>query len=228
MVYRFLKRTLDILLSLFAVVILSPVFVFIAVLIKLSSPGPVFFRQTRVGKGGREFRLIKFRTMRVDAEHLGPQVTAGGDCRITGFGMLLRKTKLDELPELGNVLAGDLSLVGPRPEVPRYVRHYKPEWGLVFRVRPGITDLATLQFRDEESVLAGAQDRERAYIDIVLPTKMKLALDYVDRQSLWLDLKILFLTVWGITLGRFFARPSEEIASAATEMVKSHKTNSAD
>lgn len=157
--------------------------------------------------------------MRVDADSDGPLVTAGGDSRITAIGRILRSTKLDELPELWNVFRGDLSLVGPRPEVPRYVAHYPPEWEAVFSVRPGITDLATLQFRNEEEVLAGALDRERAYIEAVLPIKIELALEYVRRQSFWFDLKLIFLTLWGITGGRLFARPDSALAEEAKRRV---------
>ena len=215
-----LIRLLDIILSAAALLVLSPFFLLFVLLIKLTSPGPVFFRQHRVGWKRREFSLIKFRSMRMRAENEGPAVTAGGDSRITKVGKFLRRTKLDELPELWNVLRGDMSLAGPRPEVPQYVKHYLPEWERVFSIRPGITDWATLQFRDEESVLKHAEDAEKAYVEVVVPIKMKLALEYVDNFSLWQYIKVLFLTVWGITLGRLFAKPGKELAVLAIEKIK--------
>ena len=217
---KIIKRLLDILFSSLALLFLLPVICGIAILLRISSQGPVFYRQIRVGKNRKEFILIKFRTMRVGADRKGPLVTQNGDARITTAGRLLRRSKLDELPELWNVLTGDMSLVGPRPEVPKYVKHYHPEWERVFAVQPGITDLATLQFRDEESVLLETNDIERTYIDIVLPIKINLALEYVDSHSIWLDLKILILTVWGITLGKFFMKPDDKLAVFALDKIK--------
>lgn len=159
--------------------------------------------------------------MHLGADLHGPHVSARNDSRITPIGRFLRRTKLDELPELWNVLKGEMSLVGPRPEVPRYVQHYRPEWKQVFSVRPGITDLATLQFRDEERVLEQAIDRERAYLEVVLPIKMRLALTYVENRSFILDLKILLLTVWSITLGRVLARPDDSLAKQAIREIAS-------
>lgn len=161
--------------------------------------------------------------MRVEAGKTGPQVTKGGDDRITGIGRFLRRAKLDELPELWNVLNGDMSLVGPRPEVPKYTAFYKDIWDRTLSVRPGITDYATLQFRDEESVLKHASDVEKAYIEVVLPIKLNLSLKYVENYSFWLDLKIILLTVWGITLGRFFAKPDDVYAAQAIEEIKTNK-----
>ena len=221
-----IKRIFDIVFSALGLVILSPLLLIVALAIAATSEDSFFYIQNRVGKNGKIFRMIKFRTMRIDSDKTGLFITAKNDPQITVIGKILRRTKLDELPELWNVLVGDMSLVGPRPEVPKYVKYYKPEWERVLSVRPGITDLATLPFRDEESVLLGAQDIERAYIDIVVPIKMNLALEYVDRRSFWLDFKILFLTVWGITLGRFFAKPSEELANiAATQIKRLKQTN---
>ncbi len=212
---------MDIVSSGIALVLLSPLILTIAILVKLTSPGPAFFKQIRVGKDRREFPLVKFRTMKVNADRTGPLVTVGGDSRITTLGRFLRRTKIDELPELWNVLLGDMSLVGYRPEVPVYIKHYQPEWELVFSLRPGITDLATLQFRNEERILMEAKDVERAYIEVVMPAKMELALYYVDNRSFWLDLKIITLTVWGITLGRFFAKPEDSQAEKAIKQIKS-------
>jgi len=208
-------------LSVASLILLFPLFLIMIVLIKLSSPGPAFFRQIRVGKNRQEFQLIKFRTMFKNAEKSELLLTARSDKRITNIGRILRRTKLDELPELWNVLIGDMNLVGPRPEVARYIKYYKPEWESVFSVKPGITDLATLQFRDEENVLEGAIDCEQAYIDVVLPLKMKLAIEYVDRRSLWLDFKILVLTVWAISFGRYIAKPDNHLAEMATHRIKS-------
>jgi len=157
--------------------------------------------------------------MRRDADRVGPLVTAGGDERVTCIGRFLRKTKLDELPELWNVVKGDLSIVGPRPEVPRYVAGYLTEWEAIFSVRPGITDLATLQFRNEESVLENARDHERAYAEIVIPIKMNLALEYVKRSSFFFDIRIILLTLWGITLGRFFGEPDRRLADEAKRRI---------
>ena len=207
-------------------ILLSPLLLIIYLLIRLTSPGPGFYLQPRVGVGRRIFLLVKFRTMIVDPEAHGALVTARGDSRVTGVGNFLRRTKLDELPELWNVLKGDMSIVGPRPEVPRYVEHYLPGWEPVFSVRPGITDLATLHFRDEESVLESAYDREMAYINVVLPMKMKLALQYISESSFLYDLRIIFLTLWGITLGRWFWRLDNRLAQAAKAAIQASQSSS--
>ncbi len=218
-----MKRSFDIIACSIVLLVISPVLLLIAIIIKLNSSGPAFYIQTRIGKNRIEFRMIKFRSMTVDADRKGPLVTASGDSRITPIGRILRRTKLDELPELWNVLKGDMSLVGPRPEVPRYIEHYKPEWEHIFSVKPGITDLATLQFRDEEACLNGASDYEQAYIEVVLPIKMKLALEYVDKQSFWFDIKILLLTVWAISFGRIYAKPNSQFAKLAREKVGTYR-----
>lgn len=210
-----MKRTFDIIVLILATPFFLPIIVLLALVVKMASSGPVFFRQVRIGRNRSPFTILKFRTMVVNAEFQGPLVTSKGDARITPIGRVLRRTKLDELPTLWNVFVGEMSLVGPRPEAIKYVEKYLPEYMRVFNVRPGITDLATLQFRDEESVLEQAIDREKAYFEVVLPIKIGLALDYVERQSLLLDLSILFRTVWGITLGRLFARPDNSLARAA-------------
>ncbi|MBD3166286.1 sugar transferase [bacterium] len=221
MVGRILKRSFDIVASATALALLSPLIGLISLLIRVTSPGPIFFRQERIGMHRKPFRMVKFRSMVVDADKLGPLVTARRDSRITMIGGILRRTKLDELPELWNVLTGDLSLVGPRPEVKKYVELYPPAWMRVFDVRPGITDFATLHFRDEESVLEKAKDREEAYVKIVMPIKIRLALWYIDHQSFVLDLRILVDTVLSITIGRFFPERFEtSIASRAAEKVE--------
>ena len=221
--YSFFKRILDVASSLIALVLLMPILLLIAVLIKITSPGSVFFRQIRLGHNGRHFELVKFRSMVQDAPLRGPSVTGKGDSRITPFGNFLRRTKLDELPELWNVLVGDMSLVGPRPEVPQYIVGHDTVWEHVLSIKPGITDLATLQFRDEETVLESTNNRERAYIDVVLPIKLKLANEYLENRSFWLDIRILVLTVWAITFGRIFAKPGRQLAESAIEKVRAHE-----
>ena len=177
-------------------VLLAPVFAVVALVIAATSPGPVFFRQVRVGRGGEPFRIYKFRSMRVGAEALGGQLTVRGDPRVTRVGALLRASKIDELPQLINVLVGDMSLVGPRPEVPRYVALYTPEQRRVLEVRPGITDPASIRYRDESAVLARAADPERAYVEEVLPHKLAINLAYLDRRSLASDVGVILATVW--------------------------------
>ena len=190
------KRAFDIVAAGLGLVLLAPLFVVVAAWIKLVSPGPVFFRQERIGRGGVPFRIHKFRTMRAAPEASGLGLTVGADPRITRAGAFLRRTKIDELAQLIDVLRGDMSIVGPRPEVPRYVADYPPELrAKVLSVRPGITDPASLQFRDESSLLARAADPEREYRDVVLPAKLRLAADYVDSASLGGDLRLIFATV---------------------------------
>lgn len=189
------KRLFDITLSLLALVLLCPLLLAVALWVRLDSPGPVLFRQQRVGRGGRLFGILKFRTMQVNAEAAGLQITVGQDPRITSAGRWLRHSKLDELPQLLNVLRGEMSMVGPRPEVPRYVALYPADQrATVLSVRPGITDLASLAFRDESTLLARSADPERTYVEEILPIKLRHACDYVVRRSLWLDLRILALT----------------------------------
>lgn len=190
------RRALDVLASSVGLVLLSPVFAAVAVAIAATSPGPVFFRQVRVGRHGRPFRMYKFRSMRVDAEALGGQLTVSGDPRVTRVGAFLRSSKIDELPQLINVLRGEMSLVGPRPEVPRYVALYTPEQRRVLEVRPGITDPASIRYRDESAVLAQATDPERAYIEEVLPHKLAINLAYLDRRSLASDVGVILATLW--------------------------------
>ena len=190
------KRAFDVVAAVLGLVLLAPLFVVVAAWIKLDSPGPVFFRQERIGRGGVPFRIHKFRTMRVAAESSGSALTVGADPRITRAGAFLRRTKIDELAQLIDVLRGDMSVVGPRPEVPRYVAAYPPELrAKVLSVRPGITDPASLQFRDESTLLARAADPEREYRDVVLPEKLRLAADYVDSATLGGDLRLIAATV---------------------------------
>lgn len=190
-----LKRAFDLAASGIGLLLLSPLLLALAAWIRLDSPGPVFFRQERIGLRGRPFRIYKFRSMRVD--HSGPQITVGADDRITRSGHIIRAYKLDELPQLLNVFLGDMSLVGPRPEVPRYVALYPADVRAeVLSVRPGITDLASVQYRSESTLLAQSANPERTYVDTILPAKLALCRQYVRERSLGLDLKII-----GMTLG---------------------------
>ncbi len=193
------KRLFDLLLSSIGLLLLAPLLLLIALLIKLDSPGPVMFRQERVGRFGKPFRIHKFRTMRHEPAGQGLQITVGADRRITRVGGFLRASKLDELPQLFDVWLGDMSLVGPRPEVPRYVAHYPAALReKVLSVRPGITDIASIEYRDESAVLARAADPEHAYVHEVLPHKLALAARYVERSSLWLDMWLIWRTVVAI------------------------------
>jgi lipopolysaccharide/colanic/teichoic acid biosynthesis glycosyltransferase len=189
-----LKRLLDISAASIGLLLLWPVFVLLAIAVKLGSKGPVFFRHERVGKGFRSIGVLKYRTMVQDAPKLGGPVTFGDDPRITSFGRLLRKTKLDEIPQLLNVLKGDMSLVGPRPEVSRFVEMFRDDYDTILTVRPGVTDLASIKYRDEQTVLGNAADPEQEYVRVVLPEKIRLAKEYVETQSMWLDIKIIFGT----------------------------------
>jgi lipopolysaccharide/colanic/teichoic acid biosynthesis glycosyltransferase len=193
------KRLFDILCAGVGLLLLSPLLLVVAVWVKLDSRGPVMFRQERVGRFGRTFRIHKFRTMRVDAPALGPQITIGDDARITRSGRWLRASKVDELPQLWDVLRGAMSLVGPRPEVPRYVAMYPDELrALVLSVRPGITDPASLSFRNESELLAQAEDPEREYVEVVMPMKLGLAADYVRNASLMGDIRLILATLGAI------------------------------
>lgn len=187
------KRALDLLLSLVGLILLSPLLLLLALWVKLDSRGPVLYRGQRVGKGGRTFEMYKFRTMVLEADRLGPAVSYKDDPRITKAGKFLRRTKLDELPQLLNVLKGEMSLVGPRPEDPSYVALYSPEQRRVLSVKPGITGPTQLQYRDEASMLNG-ESVDDDYVSRIMPEKLKLDLEYVRNRSLLLDLKILWRT----------------------------------
>jgi lipopolysaccharide/colanic/teichoic acid biosynthesis glycosyltransferase len=196
------KRIFDVVCSFAGLAVLAPLFAVTAVLVK-SDGGPVFFRQLRVGYMGKLFYIVKFRSMVPGAENMGAQVTGGHDPRITRVGRVLRKTKLDELPQLFNVAVGDMSLVGPRPEVPYYAGMWPPEVRQkVLSVKPGITDYATLYYHDEQAVLAGADDVENVYINEILPHKLALYQQYVKEHSFWIDLRILAATLLKILKGR--------------------------
>ncbi|MBA4177914.1 MAG: sugar transferase [Leptothrix sp. (in: Bacteria)] len=191
-----LKRAFDVAGATVALVALLPLLLAVALLIKLDTPGPVFFRQWRVGRHGRPFRIFKFRTMTVEQPHGAPEITRAGDTRITRTGAWLRRTRVDELPQLIDVLRGTMSLVGPRPEVPRYVAFYPPALReRALAVRPGITDPASLEFIDEATLLARAADPEREYIEVILPAKLRRAAAYAERASLASDLALLWRTL---------------------------------
>ena len=197
------KRLFDIFLAALGLLLLSPLLLAVAVWIKLDSKGPVFFRQERVGRFGQPFRIHKFRTMVAGAQRLGPEITVGLDARITAAGKVLRRTRLDELPQLIDVLAGSMSLVGPRPEVPRYVAMYPRELrDKVLSVRPGITDRASIEYLDEASLLAAAADPERTYAEVVMPAKLRFAAEYVDHATLGTDVRLIALTLKTLLFGR--------------------------
>lgn len=190
------KRIFDIAASLAGLAALLPLLAIIALAIRLESAGPAFFLQERVGRHGRRFRVVKLRTMRLPQPGEIRQITVGADPRITRLGHFLRKTKLDELPQLLNVLKGDMSLVGPRPEVPAYIERYTPaQQTVILSVRPGITDFAAIEFCDEAEVLARAADPEAAYVEEVMPKKFELYARYVEEQSLLLDLNLILRTL---------------------------------
>ena len=195
------KRAMDIVLSAAALCVLWPVLLLIALAIVVDDPGPVFYRQVRVGRGGKPFRIFKFRTMVVDADKKGLSITVGRDSRITRVGAFLRKTKLDELAQLFNVLMGQMSFVGPRPEVPRYVELYTPYQRQVLLVRPGITDYASIAYRNENDLLEGAQDPERMYIDEIMPAKIELNMKYLHEISPLADLRLMLSTVAAVVKG---------------------------
>ncbi len=189
------KRWLDLGASFVGLVLLAPLFALCATVIKFSSPGPVFFRQYRAGKDGRLFRAVKFRSMLEEAERIGPDITIGGDARVTVVGALLRRLKIDELPQLWNVLKGEMSLVGPRPELPDYVANYSPQQRQVLMVRPGVTDIASILYRHEAQLLRESSDPERLYRETILPHKLALNLEYMHKMSYSYDLYLIFRTL---------------------------------
>ena len=197
------KRALDLLVASLALLVLSPLMLAIAAWIRLDSPGPVFFRQERVGRHGVPFRIHKFRTMVADAPQRGPAITVGDDARITKAGRWLRRHRLDELPQFIDVLKGDMSLVGPRPEVPRYVAHYPAELrDAVLALKPGMTDPVSLAHLDESTLLAQAADPEREYVEVLLPRKLALSLQYARGATPWSDLRVLWRTLRALLGGR--------------------------
>ncbi len=215
-----LKRSFDLIVSLIGLIVLSPLFAVTAVLIKLDSPGPAFYRAERVGKDGRPFWMYKFRTMFVGADKMGPAITYRNDPRVTRLGRFLRRTKLDELPQLLNVLKGEMSLVGPRPEAPRYVALYSPQQREVLKVKPGITGLAQLAYACEEDLL-DPDSLDRDYIGTILPRKLALDMEYVDKRSFLFDLKILLRTALTLIRRWAFRSSISELAATTPSQIKS-------
>ena len=195
MYIKFGKRVFDIFATLIGGAILLPIMIPIAIWIKLSSKGPLFYIQKRVGKDFKEFDLYKFRSMIVNADKVGPSVTSGDDSRITKVGKIIRRTKIDELPQLLNVLKGDMSLVGPRPEVMKFIEQKRDAYQKVLSIKPGITDNTAIEFRDEETIMEQYEDKEKAYIDIILPQKIELYYHYIDNISFINDIKLILKTL---------------------------------
>jgi lipopolysaccharide/colanic/teichoic acid biosynthesis glycosyltransferase len=190
-----MKRLFDLVCVIPGLLLIAPLWLLIALLIWLEDKGTVVFAQERIGLGGKPFRMLKFRSMVMNAEELGKQLTVGRDPRITRVGHILRKSKLDELPQLVNVLLGEMSLVGPRPEVPRYVALYTPEQRRVLDVMPGITDPASIRYRDENEVLAASSDPEKTYIEEIMPDKINLNLEYAKNATVWSDFGVILKTI---------------------------------
>lgn len=193
----FIKRLFDVFLSLIGIIIFSLLFIIVSILIKLDSKGPILFKQIRITMGKKEFKILKFRTMKIDSEKQS-QITIGKDSRITKIGNILRKTKLDELPQLFNVLKGEMSFVGPRPEVPKYIKMYTEDQRVILDVRAGITDYASIYFSNESELLGKAKDPEKFYIENIMPKKIELNKKYIYEIGILTDLKLIFLTVFKI------------------------------
>ncbi len=192
-----MKRLFDITASFFGIIILSPLLIFIGLWVGLSSKGGVFYTQTRVGKNNKDFKLYKFRSMRVNSDKQGLLTVGSKDSRITKAGYFIRKYKIDELPQLFNVLKGDMSFVGPRPEVRRYVDLYSKEQMQVLKVAPGITDPASIKYRNENDLLSSANNPEEYYIQYIMPDKLKINIDYINNRTFFKDIKIIFQTIFG-------------------------------
>ncbi|RMH20506.1 MAG: sugar transferase [Gammaproteobacteria bacterium] len=190
-----IKRMVDLAISVPALILLIPIFLLIGIVIRLDSPGPVFFRQVRIGQGGEPFRIHKFRTMVLDAQTKGGALTIGEDPRITRIGKLLRKYKIDELPQLFDVVRGTMSLVGPRPEVPEYVARYSDDQQKVLKLMPGITDPASIKYRNESELLAKARDPECEYCERILPDKIKINLEYAENAGVLSDIGVILSTL---------------------------------
>lgn len=191
-------RLIDIIFSTLGILILMPFFILVSLIIKFNSKGPLIYKQSRVGIYNSNFNVYKFRTMHINSDRLGLLTVGGRDPRITSVGYYLRKYKLDELPQLFNVLIGDMSIVGPRPEVRKYVDMYTLEQKRVLSIRPGITDWASIQYRDENIILEKAKDPEKDYVNIIIPDKIKCNLIYIEKYNVLEYLKIIFMTVWKI------------------------------
>jgi len=190
-----MKRAFDLFFAVLGLMVLSPLFLVVGVAVWLSSPGPVIFRSRRVGRFGKEFSLLKFRTMAEDAPLKGPAITFGNDPRITRLGAFLRRCKVDELPQLLNVIKGEMSLVGPRPEVPEYVRLYTPEQSAVLNLVPGITDPASVKYAQESKLLGASESPEASYVQHVMPDKIRMNLEYAARANVWTDFLLILTTL---------------------------------
>jgi len=200
------KRAFDLFWSALGLAVLSPVLALVALAVKLEDGGPVFFRQLRIGRRGRPFRIWKFRTMVVDADRQGRAITVGRDPRITRVGHRLRDTKLDEIPQLLNVFLGEMSLVGPRPEVPRYVELYTEAQRAILALRPGITDLASIKYRNESDLLGAAENPDETYVQILLPDKIRINLAYASEAGLWSDFLVILATLGLFSAARIRSR----------------------
>ena len=205
-------RVFDFVAALIGLIVLSPYYLVVSVLVKLDSAGPIFYGGRRIGQGGRVFTMYKFRSMVTDAEKRGPAVTYDQDPRITRVGRLLRNARLDEFPQLWNVLKGDMSLVGPRPESQYYYDRYTPEQKQIFKVKPGMTGVTQIKFRHEEDLLTDPATLDRDYLEKVLPPKVALDMWYIAHQSLWLDITLIFQTLWVLLKDRFFKPALPSIA----------------
>ncbi|SDD94784.1 sugar transferase [Riemerella columbipharyngis] len=193
-----MKRIFDFIFSFIGLLVISPVLLGIALIIAFTSKGGVFYRQNRVGRFGRDFRIFKFRTMYVDSDKKGLLTVGGRDPRVTNVGYYLRKYKIDELPQLINVFLGDMSFVGPRPEVRKYVDLYNDEQRKVLNVRPGITDLASIEYRNENEILSKQSEPEKYYIDVIMPAKLSINLKYIENRSLFKDINVILKTLKAI------------------------------
>jgi lipopolysaccharide/colanic/teichoic acid biosynthesis glycosyltransferase len=219
------KRSIDIALASFGLILLSPVMLVIAAIVKLTSPGNVIYAQTRVGLHRQHFKIYKFRSMVSDADLMGSSVTKYGDERITTVGRFIRRTKLDELPQLWNVLIGDMTLVGPRPDVPRVIDLYTPEMLQILKVRPGVTSIASLYLRNENDLLRLADQPDKAYEKIILPAKVELAMIHVNHPSILLDFRILFQTVWVLIIGKVVVVPEDNFIQKLSQSIIDFNSN---
>ena len=194
----FIKRLFDIIVSAVMLIVLSPVFLVLAIIIKLDSPGPVFYRQVRVTQYGKTFRIFKFRTMVSNADKIGSQVTVGNDSRITRVGSIIRKCRLDEICQLIDIFRGTMSFIGTRPEVPKYVAEYTPEMMATLLLPAGVTSMASIMYKDEDELLSDAEDVDRTYVEVVLPGKMCYNLKSMEHFSFYSDIKVMFMTVFAV------------------------------
>jgi lipopolysaccharide/colanic/teichoic acid biosynthesis glycosyltransferase len=198
MLYALQKRILDFSLALIGLIIIFPILLVIGIKTKIHSRGPVFFKQKRLGRHWKEFEIFKFRTMIQNAEIKGPKVTKEDDWRITGFGRFLRRYKLDELPQLINIIKGEMSFVGPRPEVLKYAKYFKNDYNEILMIRPGLTDYASLEFKNESDILKGEKDPEKVYLEKILPIKIEYYKKYLNKRNLLVDIKLIFKTIYSI------------------------------